>query len=86
MSRNVNLEKWRGKRETVELDPSSLEFMARQGGKCGRCAFNFQWSRVCRIANEEALRRGLKRCEDGVVYVLIEKNARQLDIDGVIGG
>lgn len=85
MSRNVNLEKWRGKRDPVELDPTSIEFMARQGTKCGACAFNSQWSRVCGIANEEALRRGLKRCDDGVVYVIIEKDARQVDIVEVIG-
>jgi hypothetical protein len=77
--RNVNLEKWRGKRDPVRLDPTALEFQARRGGKCDACAFNEQWSEVCGVANEEALRRGLKRCEDGVVYVLIEKDPLQLD-------
>lgn len=77
--RNVNLEKWRGKRDPVRLAPTALEFKARQGRQCGACAFNAQWSEVCTIANAEALKRGLKRCEDGVVYVLIERDPRQID-------
>lgn len=79
-ARNVNLAKWRGPRDEVALDPATLEFEARKGGKCGACAFYAQWSEVCTIAVEEALKRGLKRCDDGVVYVLIEKDQRQLDI------
>lgn len=79
-TRNVNLEKWRGRRDAVELDPASLEFEAQRGAKCGRCSFNGQWARVCTIAGNEAVRRGLPRCDDGFVYRLVEVDPRQLDI------
>lgn len=78
--RNVNLAKWRGPRDDVALDPASIEFIARKGAKCSACAFYAQWSRVCNAANEEALKRGLKRCSDGVIYVIIEKDPRQIDL------
>jgi hypothetical protein len=57
-----------------------LEFEARKGAKCGACAFNGQWARVCAIAASEAVKRGLKDCDDGVVYVLVRKDPRQLDV------
>lgn len=83
-TRNVNLEKWRGRRDAVELDPASMEFEAQRGAKCGRCAFNGQWSRVCTIAQKEALKRGLPHCDDGTgfVYVLVERDPRQFGIEG----
>ena len=79
----VNLEKWRGRRDAVELDPAAMQFTTRPAPKhCRGCLFDRQSSKVCERATEVAWRAGLGHCErDGVIYVAVVVDPRQLDID-----
>lgn len=77
--RNVNLEKWRGKRDPVAIDPANIEFKAITGRKgCAGCVFAGQWSGTCWKAAAEALKRSLPDCDAGHIYVAVERDPRQI--------
>jgi hypothetical protein len=78
----IDLEKWRGPRDAAILDPRTIEFKTRPCKSCAGCLFDRQSSAVCTVAGREAKMRGLEACESGVVYVLVEKDPRQLPIAG----
>jgi hypothetical protein len=80
----IDLEKWRGPRDAAILDPRAIEFKARSAPpmSCKGCVFDHQSSAVCTVAGREAKLRGLEACDAGVVYVLVEKDPRQLGIEG----
>lgn len=79
--RSVNLEKWRGKRDPVALDPAGIEFKAITGRRgCAGCMFEGQWSSTCKKAASEALRRSLPDCDTGAVYVAVVRDLRQIDM------
>lgn len=78
---NVNLEKWRGKRDPQTLEPETMAFVSKAGRLCKGCLFNNQWASVCQKANEEAAKRQIAQCESGVVYVdAPPRDPRQLEI------
>lgn len=79
----IDLEKWRGERDPVVLDPRAIEFKVRAAPpmSCKGCLFDRQASSVCNVAGHEARQRGLEACDAGVVYVLVEKDPRQLPIE-----
>jgi hypothetical protein len=71
--RNVNLERWRGKRDPVALDPAAMVYEAQPAGrgkdKCKGCIFNEQWGAVCKAAAARAIEHGLPDCDNGFIYV-----------------
>lgn len=75
-----SLDEWLGPRDSVALDPASMEFAERPAKSCRGCVFDGQWYKVCDAANAHAKQRGLPECEAGVIYVAVEKDARQLDL------
>lgn len=77
--KTIDLEKWRGKRDEEELDPTKIEFYASQSPKsCAGCVFAGQYAKVCQKAAEEAKRRFLPDCDDGWKYLAIRRDPRQL--------
>jgi hypothetical protein len=78
--KTINLEKWRGKRDEVAIDPSTVEFAAVKRASCAGCAFEFQWSTTCEKAHHEAAKRSLPPCSDGYVYRTVERDPRQSDL------
>lgn len=80
--KTVDLERWRGPRDEVALDPATVVFREQAAKKgCKHCVFARQWSGVCDAAIIEAKRRGMHSCEDGFVYVEVETDPRQLTIE-----
>jgi hypothetical protein len=76
---NVNLERWRGRRDATELEPEMMQFTQRAAVRgCRGCVFNGQWSTVCKRAGVVAVRAGLRDCEDDVIYVASKIDVRQL--------
>lgn len=75
-----DLERWRGKRDEVAIDPTAVEFTARPCKSCFGCAFDTQSAKVCGIAASEAKKRGLPDCDENFVYQIVEKDPRQLAI------
>jgi hypothetical protein len=86
--RNVNLEKWRGKRDPVALNPESMAYRDQPAParRCTGCIFDGQWSEVCKRASAAAVRAGMQDCDQGVIYVLVEKDPRQIDLVEVANG
>lgn len=83
MSNYVDIERWRGRRDAVTLDPESMAYRDQPARKsCAGCCFQGQWSSVCKRATAVAIRAGLNDCDAGYVYVLVEKDPRQLEIVG----
>lgn len=82
MGNYVNLHKWRGPRDTVALDPATVEFraQAQRGNSCRNCIFDRQWAGVCDKVAIEAAKRGLPKCDEGHVYTAVERDPRQLAI------
>lgn len=82
--RNVNLEKWRGRRDPVALDPEKMSYrdQVAPAKRCKGCVFDGQWSGVCRAASAAAVRAGMRDCDSGVIYVEVERDTRQLSIQG----
>lgn len=79
--RTVDLEAWRGRRDAQALDPQAMVFRAQAAsGKdgCRGCAFEGQWTTVCKAAAARAVQNGLPDCDDGFVYTL--GDARQMDL------
>lgn len=80
--KNVNLERWRGKRDPEVLDPASIAFTSRPARSCKGCMFDGQWASVCNKAVELAVPAGLGHCEfDRVIYIEREVDPRQLEIE-----
>lgn len=65
------------------LNPAHVPFVSRPGATCRGCLFHGNRSAVCRAAGEEAARRAITDCENGVVYVAPVADNRQLKIEGV---
>lgn len=78
--KTINLEKWRGKREEVALDPAAIEFAPQKRHSCSGCCFEFQWSSTCEKAHQEAVKRSLPPCSDGFIYRMVEHDPRQADL------
>lgn len=78
--RTINLESWRGKRDEVAIDPAQVEFRAvsRPGTSCRGCMFERQWSEVCTGVMAHAIQRGMRSCNDGVIYFAVERDPRQI--------
>jgi hypothetical protein len=66
------------------MDPATIMFaaVAAKKGCCACCLFENERSTVCHAAGAEAKRRGVEDCEAGYIYVLVERDARQLDLIG----
>lgn len=80
--RYVNLEKWRGKRDDVALNPEAMRFVEKPAKSCVKCLFNGQWSTVCNMAESEAIKRGMPSCAAGFIYVEApDQDERQLQIE-----
>lgn len=78
------------------LDPARIQFDVQlrpvlddpdnRGLNCHGCIFNRQPAKVCRIAEAEARKRGLRDCDavdqfgDIAIYVRVEVDPRQIDI------
>jgi hypothetical protein len=77
--RTVDIEKWRGRRDTEALDPQAIQFRAEPRKGCAGCLFDHQWSGVCRQAGEVAARAGIPDCAQGFIYVAAEVDPRQVD-------
>jgi hypothetical protein len=77
--RNVSLEKFRGKRDPVALDPAAMTFRAQPAkGECKGCMFDGQWAPVCKRAGELAKAAGIEDCDSGFIYVA--GDPRQMDL------
>lgn len=75
----VKLDKWRGHRDEQELEPEAMQFTERAATRnCAGCVFDGQWAKVCKKAGAVALRAGLRDCEDGVIYVAVQQDPRQM--------
>lgn len=80
-----SIEQWRGPRDAVALDPSTMVYRvepaaskkAGSNAACRGCAFERQESRVCMAAAARAVAVGLADCDDGYVYKL--PDPRQAD-------
>lgn len=70
--------------DRTPMDPAKLEFKAKvkSRGHCGGCAFAGQSAAVCKEVGEQARLRGLEDCDAGLVYQLVERDARQIGILG----
>lgn len=80
--RNVNIEKWRGRRDAVALEPEKMAYTEQRAkGKCKGCLFERQWADICNRASDTAVRAGLTNCDHGVIYVAIAVDPRQLVIE-----
>lgn len=80
---NVNLERWRGKRDPEAVDPAAIQFTTRPARSCKNCLFDRQWWTVCEKANAIAEKAGLVGCEKGkVIYVPKKLDPRQITIEG----
>lgn len=79
------------------MDPTRMQFGMSEprplkddpdgkGLDCEGCLFQRQRASVCRVAAEEAVRRGLRDCDaidqfgEVVVYVAVKVDPRQLDL------
>lgn len=62
------------------MDIASLNFTSKPGKSCLGCLFEESRSTVCREACAAAVRAGMPDCDDGVIYVLVEADPRQLEI------
>jgi hypothetical protein len=84
MTRYVSIEKWRGPRAEVDMEPDKMRFTAAPARKsCRGCLFDGQWARVCNRVAELAALAELPNCErDHVVYVAVKSDPRQLEITG----
>lgn len=81
--RTIDLEKWRGKRDPVPLDPAAMTFRAQPATHdCRGCAFDGQWSPVCKRAAELAKAAGLPDCDDRVIYVVDDARQMPLTLEG----
>jgi hypothetical protein len=81
--RTIDLEKWRGRRDPIPLDPTAIAFRAKPAkGVCKGCMFDGQWSSVCRQAAAESVSRGGADCEAGFIYVAADTDPRQLSLSG----
>lgn len=77
--RTISLEKFRGRRDAEVLDPAAMTFRAVPAKhECRGCAFEGQWTAVCKQAAARALAAGIADCDDGYVYVT--GDPRQIDI------
>jgi hypothetical protein len=80
--RTIDLEKWRGRRDPIPLDPTVITFRAKPAkGACKGCMFDGQWSSVCRQAAAESISRGGADCEAGFIYVATDTDPRQLKLE-----
>lgn len=68
------------------IDPATIMFAAvgTKKGCCARCLFENERSSVCHVAGTEARKRQIEDCEAGYIYVLVEKDQRQLDLIGEV--
>jgi len=66
--------------QDVPMRPAELLFTTRASLICHGCIFRGQRSSICYEAARVALRAGLDDCDDGVVYVAVETDPRQLPI------
>lgn len=82
------------------LDPRRIQFTEQvrpevddpknKGLNCKGCLFDRQRAVVCKAANEEAKKRGLRDCDavdqfgDVVIYVRCEVDPRQRDLIGEV--
>lgn len=64
------------------MRPHELAFKTKAGASCAGCAFASQNAEVCSAALEQAALRSMKSCEDGFIYLLVEKDSRQMDLTG----
>lgn len=63
------------------LDPSQMRFTTKPAKSCHGCLFASQRSSVCRQASFVATRANLADCDEGVIYVALPSDPRQLTID-----
>jgi len=66
------------------LDPATMLYKAAAAipdrPDCSGCIFRGQRSKVCKEATRFALRASLPDCDDGVIYVAVPIDSRQLTI------
>lgn len=80
--RNVNLERWRGRRDTEVLEPERMDYVERPARRtCRGCCFEAQWSSICIRASAIAVRAGMNDCDAGFIYVLAVRDVRQIVIE-----
>jgi len=81
----IEVDKWLGM-DAPPLDPATMLFKSKAENlnrpKCSGCLFKGQQVSVCYEACEVAMRAGLADCDDGVIYVAIPIDPRQLKIEG----
>lgn len=81
--KNVNLDKWRGRRDAFELEPETTPFREQPAPRsCAGCCFEGQWAKTCQRAAEVAVRAGMRDCDHGVIYKLVDVDPRQQKIEG----
>jgi hypothetical protein len=86
------LERWKrgaSRPAPAPLDPRVILFAAvpkrinrfdDDDDGCSGCLFEDARSSVCRVAGEEAKKRGLEDCECGFVYQAVKIDPRQIDL------
>lgn len=79
--RTIDIESWRGPRDPVPLDPSTMCFRAQRADSCRGCLFDGQWSAVCKRASAESVSRGGADCDNGFIYVATEVDPRQMTLE-----
>lgn len=62
------------------MDIAQLNFTSKPGTTCNGCLFDESRHSTCIEACIAAVRAGMKDCDDGVIYVLVETDPRQLTI------
>lgn len=62
------------------LDPAQMRFTARPAKSCRGCVFDGQRASVCRQASSLAVLAELPDCDQGVIYVALEIDPRQIEI------
>lgn len=62
------------------LDPAQMRFTSRPAKSCAGCLFSSQRASVCHTASSVAVRAGLHDCDEGVVYVSLQIDPRQIEI------
>lgn len=67
-------------RVVPDMNPRQIEFKSRAAKGCAGCLFEGQRSAICNMVGEQAALRGLPACDDGVIYIEVEKDPRQCDL------
>lgn len=62
------------------MDIASLKFTSKPGKTCNGCLFDESRHETCVKVSEIAVRAGMPDCDDGVIYVQVETDPRQMEI------